>query len=218
MPIADDDPSKPFKTELFPLYTYKDLLGADCYGGLEVGPSGEVTALALLFPGDIIKIKMTFIIAEESLKTNDFYRENRELMKVDPGNVVENEVAIEWISEEFQKYNLNSFCFPKPQENNSIVQGLIKMGYQGNPISQGMSGISNATEEWEKALRAGQIEHFGNPILKWMNSNCLAVRKEQGTRLEKNGKVLGIYACINAIAQWKSVDANGLGELGIVYI
>jgi phage terminase large subunit-like protein len=75
-------------------------------------------------------------------------------------------------------------------------------------MAQGVASISDATEEWEKMLRAGEVEHFGNPILSWMNSNCLAVRKEAGTRIEKNSKVLGIYACINAIAQWKAVSAG----------
>ena len=192
--------------------------GTECYGGIEVAPSGELSAFALLFPGEIVKIKLLYMSAEEALKLHDFYRDNKDFIKLDPGNVLDNEVAIDWIKEEIQKYYMHSFCFAKPQENNSIVQGLIKEGYQGNPISQGLSGIANATDEWEKLLRAGQVEHFNNPILKWQNSNCLAVRKEQGTRLEKNGKVLGIWACIDALAQWKSVEANGLGELGIVYI
>lgn len=192
--------------------------GETCYGGLEVGPSGEISALCLLFPGEKIKIKMLFWLASESLKFNDFYRDNKELLKIDPGNEVDNEVAINWIIEEFQKYNLHSFCFPNTQKNNSIVQGLIKQGYEGNPISQGMSGIANATTEWEKALRSGQVEHFGNPILKMHNSNCLAVKKELGTRIEKNSKVLGIYACLNAWAQWKTIDSGPSFTIGIGYI
>lgn len=192
--------------------------GSDCFGGLEIGPSGEISALALLFPGDVVRIKMLFFLAESALKTNEFYRENEKFIKVDPGNEVENEVAVSWIIEEFQKYNMHSFCFPTTQKNNSIVQELIKSGYQGNPISQGLNGISNSTEEWEKLLRAGQIDHFNNPILKWMNSNCMAIRKEAGTRIEKNPKVLGIYACLNAIAQWKTINAEGGTSIGILYI
>lgn len=182
--------------------------GETCYGGLEVGPSGEISALALCFPGEVIRFKMLFWIAGEALKTNDFYRDNQQFIKVDPGNEVDTDIAIEWIVEEFQKYNLHSFCFPNTQKNNSIVQGLIKQGYEGNPISQGLSGIASPTDEWEKMLRSGKIEHFNNPILKFHNSNCLAVRKESGTRLEKNGKVLGIWACINALAQYKSISAT----------
>lgn len=192
--------------------------GADCYGGLEIGGVNEPSVLALLFPGDIVKIKLLFMTAEEAFKLNEFYRDNKSLFKVDPGNVLDNDIAIKWCVEEIQKYNMHSFCFAKPQEKNSIVQGLIKEGYQGNPISQGVSGIASTTDEWEKLLRSGQIEHFNNPILKWMNSNCLAVRKEQGTRLEKNGKVLGIWACLNALSQWKTIEAEGGTSIGIVYI
>jgi phage terminase large subunit-like protein len=192
--------------------------GQTCYGGLEVGPSGEISALALLFPGEKVKLKMTFFCSEEALKRTETYLKNRDIIRVDPGNEVENDVAIQWIIEEFQKYNLHSFCFPNTQKNNSIVQGLIKAGYQGNPISQGVSGISEPTTEWEKMLRSGQVEHFDNPILSWMNSNCLAIKKESGTRIEKNAKVLGVYACLNAIAQMKTVEAGPSNEIGILYL
>jgi phage terminase large subunit-like protein len=180
----------------------------DCYAGLEIGASGDISALVLLFPGEVVKLKSMYFISEDALKINEFYRDNKHLIRVDPGNEVENEVAIKWIEEEFTKYNLHSFCFPNTHKNNSIVQGLIKLGYQGNPISQGTQSISDATEEWEKLLRSGSMEHFNDPILRYMNSNCLVVRKETGTRLTKSGKVLGIYAGINAIAQWKTIAAT----------
>ena len=184
--------------------------GGDCYGGLEIGTSGQISALCLLFPGDIVRVKMLFFIAEDALKLTDVYRDNKDFIKVDPGNEVDNEVAINWLVEEIQQYNLHSFCFANTQKNNSIVQGLIKLGYQGNPISQGLQGISNATVEYEKKIRAGEIEHFNNPILAYHNSNCMAVRKEAGVRIEKNGKVLGIYSILNAWSQWRSIDADGV--------
>jgi phage terminase large subunit-like protein len=184
-------------------------VSGDCYGGIEVAPSGDLSAVALCFPGDVVAFKVMYFGAEDAVKLNDFYRDQREFIKVDPGNEVENEVAISWVIDFFQQYNMHSFCFANTQKNNSIVQGLVKYGYQGQPIAQGVAGIAAATEEWEKLLRAGKVEHFGHPILKYQNSHCLAVRKEAGTRIEKNGKVLGIYACLNALAQWKNIDGNG---------
>lgn len=192
--------------------------GETCYAGVQIGPTGSLSAVSLLFPGDVNKIKMLWMIAEEDLKTNDFYNQHRDLIKVDPGNVLDTEVATNWVIEEFQKYNLHSFCFPRTQEHNSVIQGLIKAGYEGNPISEGLSSISTPTDAWEKMLRSTQVEHLSDPILKWQNSNCLAVRKEAGTRLEKNGKVLGIWACVLAVAQWQTVGANGPGEIGILYL
>jgi len=192
--------------------------GEECYVGMEIGASGQVSAVSFLFPGDIVRVKMLYFMSEEALKTNTFYQDYKEFVRIDPGNEVEVSVAVEWILEEMQKYNVHSFCYPMTQKVNSIVQEIIKAGYEGNPISQGVNSISNPTEEWEKLLRAGQIDHFKNPILKWQNSNCLAIRKEQGTRIEKSGKVLGIYACINAVAQWKTVSAGPSFDIGIAYI
>lgn len=192
--------------------------GAECYGGFEVAPSGEMSAFCLLFPGEKVKVKMIYFIAEEALKTHDFYKENKDLILVDPGNEVEVEQAIKWIYDEISKYYMNSFCFPNTQKNNSIVQGLIKLGITGEPISQAMGSIASPTEEWRKLLNAGEIEHFNDPILAYQNSHCLAIRKEQGSRIEKNSKVLGIYAAINALAQWKTVAADAPGEIGILYL
>ena len=189
--------------------------GAECYGGLEVA---DDIILCLLFPGEKVALKMTYIVSEEAVKQNEIYQANKSLLKIDPGNVVDNDIATAWIIEEFQKYNLHSFCFFKPHEHNSIVQNLIKEGYQGNPVGQGVSAMASPTQEYEKLLRSGQVEHFNDPILRWMNSNCLAIRKEAGTRIEKNPKVLGIYSCLNAISQWKEVSANGGTEIGIVFI
>lgn len=185
-----------------------DLDGQSCYAGIEIGLSGEISAVAFLFPGDIVQIKMMYFMAEEALKKNEIYLKNQDLIKADPGNVVDNEIAINWILEEFGKYNVHSFCFPNTQKENSIIQGLIKAGYTGESLSQGVNTISNPTDEWEKMIRSGKAEHFNDPLLAWMNSNCLAVRKETGVRITKAPNVYGIYACINAVAQWKAVGAG----------
>lgn len=192
--------------------------GEDCYGGLEVSDSGDLVAAALLFPGDIPKVKMLFIVAGDLVKNNEIYLKNPEFIKVDPGNAIENKLAIDLIWKEFQRYNVLSFCFPNSKKNNSIPQGLIALGYEGKTLGQGRGDISDPTSEWAKEIRRGKMEHFDNPILKWMNSNCLAVKTEAGIRLEKNNRVLGVYACLDAFAHWKSVEADGLGEIGILYI
>jgi phage terminase large subunit-like protein len=182
-----------------------------CYGGLQIAPSGELSALALLFPGNEVRIKMLFFGPEIVTVTNENYEKLKDHLRLDPGNELDVSVAIDWIVEEIQKYNFQSFSFPNTQKNNSIVQGVIKLGYTGNPLSEGILGVSNPTDEWEKMLRSFQVEHYGNPVLSLQNSNCEAVRKEQGVRLTKNSKVLGIYACISAVAEWKTMEASNKG-------
>ena len=196
-----------------------DLHGQECYVGLEIGPSGEISAVAFLFPGEINRIKMLFFISEEALKINEFYRANAGLIKVDPGNEVEVEVAVGWVIEEFEKYSIRGFCFVNKMKSNSTIQKLVNAGYEGKAVAQHTSAdMITATDEWEKLLRAGQVEHYNDPILRWMNSNCTAIKKEAGTRIEKHPKVYGIFACLNAIALWKDKIANGGTEIGILYL
>jgi len=126
-----------------------------------------------------------------------------------PGNVSDNDLVYEILMEEISKYQMHSFSFKKGIEHSDIVQALIRNGIQGNSLSHGYQGISTPTLAWEEMLTAGQIEHFNNLVLAWMNSNCMAVRKDNDIRLEKSGsKVVGIYAAINALALWKSVPQD----------
>jgi len=133
--------------------------------------------------------------------------------------VSDNDKVYEIIMEEISKYDMHSFAFKTNLENNDIVQSLIKNDIKGDPISHGYQGISTPTLTWEEMLTAGLMEHFNNPVLAWMNSNCMAVRKDHDVRLEKSGsRVVGIYATINALAQWKTIEANPDDEFGIEMI
>lgn len=191
-----------------------DLLGQECYGGIELVGAKGMSSLCLIFPGaELSAVKLYFWGAEDYFKNNtdrfDRLSDWKEYIKVDAGNTVENSFIVAWLLEEIEKYDLHSFAFPKLKENDDIVQGLIKEGLKGEPISQAIGGIGNPTTQWEDLLHAGKVEHFKNPVLNWMNSNCNVIRKEAGIRIEKQGsRVVGISACINAVAQWKTIEGQ----------
>jgi phage terminase large subunit-like protein len=132
------------------------------------------------------------------------------------GNVSDNDKVFEFLMEHISKYEMHSFAYKSNLENSDIVQALIKNDIVGNPISHGYQGIGTPTLMWEEMITAGACEHFSNPVLAWMNGNCLAKRKENDIRLEKVGsQVVGIYAGINALAQWKTIEAEGEEEAGV---
>lgn len=192
-----------------------DNLEGECFGGIELVGAKGMSSFCLLFPGEITKVKMYFWLPEEYIKKNtdrfEKYEEWKEFVKVDAGNTVENQFIANWLTDEIAKYNMHSFSFSKAKENDDIVQKIINSGFIGNPISQAVGGIGNPTSQWEDLLTAGKIEHFNNPVLRWMNSNCNVIRKEAGIRIEKQGsRVVGISACINAVAQWKTIMADGI--------
>ncbi len=47
----------------------------------------------------------------------------------------------------------------------------------------------------------------------------MAVRKGDDIRIERaGGKTAGVVACINAVAQWKTVEAEGQEEFGMTEV
>jgi phage terminase large subunit-like protein len=201
--------------------TEEDLLGQPCYGGIEFISSKMLNAFCLVFPdiqGKTV-VKPVFWMPHDLAKESDDMQTwvKAGLINTDVGNVFDNDLALDLIIKELDKYAMDSFAFKKGLEHSDIVQSLIKAGYTGAPISHGVQGISTPTVIWEGLLNGFQVEHFGNPVLAWQNSNCLAKRKDNDIRLEKSGsKVVGIYAAINAVAQWKTIEADGGGEIGIL--
>lgn len=199
----------------------EELAGTTCYGGIEFISAKMLNAFCLVFPdirGKTV-VKPVFWMPQDSVRDLENGEEwvSAGHIHTDVGNVFDNEKAVEIISAEIDQYAMDSFAYKKGLEHSDIVQALIKLGYTGNPISHGLQGISTPTVIWEEMAAAGQMEHFGNPVLAWMNSNCLAKRKDNDIRLEKSGsKVVGIYAAINAVAQWKTIEAGGGGEIGII--
>lgn len=192
-----------------------DLIGRECYGGIELVGGKYLNAFCLLFPdveGKTV-IKPIFWMPENNLqsKESDQFRDwvRDGYITTFLGDVPDNDKVYDLIYSEISKYQLHSFAYKNNLETNDIVQSLLRNGVQGNPISHGYQGISTPTNEWESIITKKQVEHFGNPVLAWMNSNCTAVRKDNDVRLEKSGsKVVGIYAAINALAQWKTVSAD----------
>lgn len=191
----------------------EDLIGAECYGGIEIVSGRLLNAFMFFFPdvnGHQV-IRPVFWMPVDMLdKPDNFMKWGKEgLIHEMPGNVVDNDKVYEILLGEIKKYSMHSFAFKTTLETNDIVQSLIKNGIKGDPISHGYSGISTPTTVWEELLTAGTVEHFGNPVLAWMNGNCLCKRKENDVRLEKSGsRIVGIYAGINALAQYKTVAAT----------
>ena len=189
----------------------EDLEGHECYGGIELSSSKMLNAFCLLFPDvkGYTVLKPIFWMPDDyrkSTETDQFDRWVKDgLIQTCAGDVVDNDWVYELIMADLQKYNMHSFAYKTNLSSNDIVQALLKNGIQGNPISHGYQGISTPTLTWEQMLLKAEIEHFGNPVLAWMNSNCMAKRKDNDVRLEKSAsRVVGIYAAINALAQFKS--------------
>lgn len=195
----------------------EDLAGLRCFGGLHVLSARELNAFSLFFPNVRENLHATITLfwmpetaVVEPQTKMDFGRwTDVGWIKTCPGNTIDNDFAFDLIMGEISKFDMNSFAFPVEADKSDIVQALVKSGIVGNPISQGYKTNSEPTKVWEKLILSAQVEHFSNPVLSWTNSNCMKLQKGDDVRIERSGgKTAGVVACINAVAQWKTIEAD----------
>lgn len=200
--------------------TEEDLIYSnECFVGLEIVSGLSLNALVMLFPNikeDVHAMKCMFWMPEAKVlpDRNEIKFDFSEFVKkgfieTTPGNVVDNDLIIEKMWDELSKYRVHSLAFNIDLKNNDILQALVKKGIECNPLTQSYNGLSDPTKGWEEVANLGNFEHFGNPVMMWMNSHCEVIKKENQVRLASNGgRVAGIVAGIRAYAQYKTIEAS----------
>ena len=199
--------------------TEAELEGVECFGGIHIVNGMNLNSFALLFPNvrpDVHAVKIFPWIPEDSLLNNETktdFSKWRKYMSVCPGNVIDNDWVFNQIHRAISRYNVNSVAAYNSILKHDIVQALVRSGIIVNPITQSYTGLSTPTKEWESLLHARRIEHFNSPVLSWMNSNCLVLRKADEIQIQSaGGKTTGVIAAINAFAQWKTISATELDD------
>ena len=76
-------------------------------------------------------------------------------------------------------------------------------GFQMAQVRQGYATLSSPTKQLLELVVGGKIRHGGNPVLRWMADNVIAIRDPAGNvKLDKGratGRIDGIAALVNAL-------------------
>lgn len=206
-------------------YSINDLIGHECYGGIDLVGGMTINAFVLFFPnfrGDTHAVLPLFWMPNDTMKSSnnriDFESwADDGLIAVCEGNVIDNDWAYNRIIDFISKFNVDSISFSLTLQNHDVIQALVRSGLKCNPISQGYRSQSTPTKALEEMLTANQIEHFNNPVMAWMNINTQVSRsKDNDIRLQKmQGMTSGMIATVQAIAQWKTVAAGEMADQSI---
>ena len=91
-----------------------------------------------------------------------------------------------------------------PWNANQLALDLTDDGLTMVEVRQGFKTLSPAMRELEKLLVGKELEHGGNPVLRWMFGN-LAVKKDENDNIrpvkdKSTERIDGIVALLNALA------------------
>lgn len=189
------------------------LKGRDCYGGLDLSSTGDITAFVLMFPPRDENEKYImlpfFWIPEDTIPLRvrrasvpyDVWHQQGYLMATE-GNVIHYGFIEKFIEDLGKQYHILEIAFDRWGAT-QMVQDLEGMGFTVVPFGQGFKDMSPPTKEFYKLLMEGNIIHGGNPIMSWMAGNVVVERDPaeniKPTKAKSPEKIDGIVAAIMAL-------------------
>ena len=191
-----------------------DLLrGRECYGGLDLSSTGDITALVLMFPPRTEDEKYIclpfFWVPEDTIPIRvrrasvpyDTW-EKQGYLKATEGNVIDYNFIEKFILDLYQIYNIKEIAVDRWNATQLTIN-LQDDGMTMVPFGQGFKDMSAPTKEFYKLMMEGKIIHGGNPILKWMALNVVVDRDAadniKPTKARSPEKIDGIVAAIMAL-------------------
>lgn len=191
----------------------EELYGRECYGGLDLSSTSDITAFVLVFPPRAEGEKYVFLpyfwLPEETLDLRcrrdhvpyDVW-EREGFINTTEGNVVHYGYIEKFIEELGEKFNIREIAFDRWNAT-QMVQDLEDMGFTVVPFGQGYKDMSPPSKELYKLLMGGEINHGGNPVLRWMAQNVVMRNDPAGNikpdKEKSTEKIDGIVAAIMAL-------------------
>lgn len=126
---------------------------------------------------------------------------------VTPGNVTDYDYLIEEMHKIRASYTLLSAGYD-PHNAWQTVAKLEEDGFPMDKFSQGITSMSAPAKEFERLVKKGEINHGGNPVMRWMMSNVLPkIELNDNLRIKKmskNQKIDGVTAAVIALGVYLS--------------
>lgn len=203
------------------------LAGRDCYAGLDLSSTGDITALVLIFPprdeDEKYVLLPYFWIPEETIpkrvKANsvpyDIWEKQGYIMST-KGNVIHYDFIEKFIMDLSEKYHILEIAVDRWNATH-VIQNLEDNGLTMVPFGQGFASMSAPTKEFYRLLMEGKIIHSGHPVMRWMAGNVVVDTDPAGnikvTKAKSKEKIDGIVAAIMALDR----AVRHEGESGSVY-
>ncbi len=189
------------------------LEGKECFAGLDLSTTTDVSALVLLFKeddGEVALLPRFWVPADNARK-----RERRDrvpyqtwarqgFIEMTEGNVVDYDVIRRRINELGERFKIREIAIDRWNATQLAVQ-LQGDGFEVVTFGQGFRDMSGPTKELEKLVISGKLRHGRHPVLRWMASNVSVETDAAGnlkpSKKKSTERIDGIVASIMALGR-----------------
>ena len=189
-----------------------ELRGAECYGGLDLSASRDLTAFVLVFPrqGGFDVLPFFFLpeagIAEKSEADRVPYEvwARRGVLTLTPGAVVDPGWVAQAIADAAATYDLKRLAYDRWRIED-LKRELTAIGADVplEPFGQGFRDMAPAVDRLEREVAEARLRHGGNPVLNFCAANAVIEADAAGNRkLAKHksaGRIDGLVALAMAL-------------------
>lgn len=189
----------------------EDYAGCDCYAGIDLSSTSDLTCAAFLFlKGGRYAFKVFFYLPEAALKEKRYsilYGEWRRMgfLKVTPGNVVDYDYILNDLWEVAQIVNIISVAY----DSWNATQFTINAQDRGLPMtefSQALGNFNRPTKEFERLMLSGLVDLDNNEIIRFCFRNVVMARDRNGntkpSKQFEDKKIDGVIGILEALGAY----------------
>ena len=190
------------------------LEGRDCYAGLDIASTRDLTSLVLVFPqaaGRFSILPYFFAPREAATKRDRQDKQSyagwmgRYIIETD-GNAIDQAVIRAKMWELSKRFNIIKVGFDR-WNMDECYQQLLRKGWPEDRLMEFAQNHGNYNEPMKRAVdlaRDGKLAHGGNPVLRWNASNVVAKPDHNGNikpdKAKSQDKIDGYCAFLMGLA------------------
>ncbi len=226
LPMDKWDSIKPEDPLAWRAKAEEELAGYPCFGGLDLSSTQDITAFVLAFQvADSVVLLPYFWVPCDSAEKRErrdrvpyITWERQQWLTLTRGiytGVVDYAAVRMKIKELGERFNIRGIGYDAWNAS-QIVNELTGDGFEMLKFGQGFQSMSAPSKELERLLISGCLDHGGNPVLRWMASNCSAETDAAGnvkpSKKKSTERIDGIVASVMSIGLSMSQEAASVYE------
>jgi phage terminase large subunit-like protein len=190
-----------------------DLTSRECFSGLDLASTTDLTAFVLAFPiGSRVHALPFFWIPRDALQArvrrdrvpyDQWAREG--LVTLTDGAVTDYDRIRADINALAEKYVIREIAFDRWNATQLATQ-LSGDGFNMIGFGQGFASMSGPAKELERRVLGKELNHAGNAVLRWMASNVTVSTDPAGNikpdKARSTEKIDGIVALVMALGRY----------------
>lgn len=190
------------------------LAGRECWGGLDLSTTTDLSSLALVFPsadGSVDVLSWSWC-PEEGIRRRsrsdrapyDVWASRGDLIPT-PGTVVDYEFIAAKIRQVCERYSVRHIGYD-PWNATQLASGLFTEGVPMLEVRQGFRTLSEPCKRLEALVVSRKIRHPDNQLLNWAVSNTITDADPAGnlkvSKSSSTERIDPVAALVTALATW----------------